>query len=427
MNLYKNQLQEFNDLNNIQNDMGLAISSKELTSIDSVENEKILANLNNSIRQEWIKKISETTSKIYKSTLWGTTIQDVQNFNYHFSYETLLNDENEFADLMGYSINGMYNKTFLFSSGMNTITSLLFCLNSFFKDNLEIQASIGYYETKYFLKILTSMGIKVNLGWKLNSNSNVFLFEPIMYDASLSVTNIEKMILAINTSKAKLKILIMDSSMHNITNILGNIKNKISNINNIIFFDIRSGLKLDQEGLELTNLGICTSFVTMRNQKLFTMIKNYIEQYKGITGNNLSLDSLCLSHYFKTLKSKTYSRKVQDQVTWAWEKLNPLKSKVVKKIVWKKVDLYDEIFTVPFLFIELNSDSEKYYLNTIKQFQKAMLKKEVPIDYRNSWGFRFPSVEYFNDIFTGQKYIKFYPGSFKGLTAIEAVNYLREL
>ncbi|RMC47358.1 hypothetical protein [Lactobacillus sp. ESL0228] len=290
-----------------------------------------MVNFNNAIRQEWIKKISETTSKIYKSTLWGTTIKDIQNFNYHFSYETLLNDENEFAELMGYSINGMFNKTFLFSSGMNTITSLLFCLNSFLKNNLEIQASVGYYETKYFLKILASMGIKINLDWKLNSTSNVFFFEPIKYDTSLSVTNIEKLILSINTSKAKLKILIMDSSMHNVTNLLENIKNKISNIDNIIFFDIRSGLKLDHEGLELTNLGICTSFVTIHNKPLFTMIKNYIEQYKGITGNNLSLASLCLSHYFKTLKSKTYSRKVQDQVTWAWEKLNPLKSKIVKK------------------------------------------------------------------------------------------------
>lgn len=39
MNLYKNQLQEFNDLSDIQSDMGLTISSKKLTSLDLVGNE----------------------------------------------------------------------------------------------------------------------------------------------------------------------------------------------------------------------------------------------------------------------------------------------------------------------------------------------------------------------------------------------------
>ena len=38
-----------------------------------------------------------------------------------------------------------------------------------------------------------------------------------------------------------------------------------------------------------------------------------------------------------------------------------------------------------------------------------------------------PSVEYFNDIFTDKRYIKFYPGMFRGLTAVNAIATLNNL
>ncbi|QFY04160.1 hypothetical protein LA664_02110 [Lactobacillus amylolyticus] len=426
--IYLNQLKEWKNLRQIQQEMDLPFCNNEKLTDNLISNEQKIYKLNKVIRQDWRRKIGDLTSSIYKSTLWQTNISDAQGAEYHYSYETLLNDENAFSDLLGYSIQGMHNKTFLFSSGMNAISNILYCFSSFIRENLNIQASVGYFETKYFFKILSSMGNRINLDIKCDIDANVFYFEPIKYDATLSVTNIDDLIDRINNSKAKIKFVIMDSTMHNRTNIFQNIIKKISNIRNIVFCDIRSGLKLDQEGLELTNLGICTVFISKQSNNFFEAVKRYIEQYKGLTGTNISFHALALSHYFKfNSNSIEYTSKVRKQLIWAQKFLTQKDLSNVKRIVWRKVKLETDTLVVPFIFIELNENNEEVYLSTIQRLQNEMNKLKTPIDYRNSWGFRMPSVEYFNDIFSKKRYIKFYPGMFKGLTAVNALNVLGNL
>lgn len=425
--IYLNQKQELKDLNMIKNNMKLKLAEIKLSDNNLLDNERRLIQFNKRIRKKWIKNVGISNSFVYKSTLWGTDVKDLQGYKYHFSYETLLNDENSFADLMGYSIKEMNNKTFLFSSGMSAITSILYCLSSFIKGSLDIQVSAGYFETKYFFKLLNSMGNKVVFDLESSTSTNVFYFEPIKYDATLSVTDPKKLIDSINASNANLKIIIMDSTMSNQTRIFNILKDKIKNIENTIFIDIRSGLKLDEEGLELSNLGIATVFVSKSNENLFKIFKNYIEQYKGLTGTNISFYSLCLSHYFQELNAKEYVCKVKKQIIWAVKNLNIKNSKKIKKIIWKKVNYYGDTLISPFIFLELYNNNEKNYLDTINTLQNLMKNKGLNLDYRNSWGFRMPSIEYFNDIFTQKKYIKYYPGSFKGLTAVEAINSINRL
>lgn len=149
--IYTNQFNELCELNLLQKEMGLNILDVNLLSNDLIGNEKKLHKLNNYIRREWLKKAGINSSKIYKSTILGTSATDLKDYRYQYSYETLLNDDNEFSKLLGYSVIGMNETTFLFPSGMTAITSLFYCLSSFIKGSLDIQASIGYYETKYFL------------------------------------------------------------------------------------------------------------------------------------------------------------------------------------------------------------------------------------------------------------------------------------
>lgn len=426
--IYLAQSEELNNLYKIEKGMGIAIRQTGLSSTNLIENENNIVKLNQSIRKSWLEKVGILVSPVYKSTLWGTNVNDMQNFKYHYSYETLLNDENDFADLMGYSIEKMESKTFLFSSGMSAISNMLYCFSSFIKENLNVQASVGYFETKYFFKVLESMGNTVDFNLKNKVNTNVFYFEAIKYDATLSTTDLDTLIESINYSQAKIKFLIFDSTMHNKTSILSELSKRINNIRNIVFCDIRSGLKLDQEGLELSNLGICTIFISKENIRLFKLIKNYIEQYKNLTGANLPFYSLVLSHFFKTKNySLDYVQKVKDQIIWAAESLEKRKASNIRKIIWKKENIFENTLVAPFIFIELKQNQESHYLKAIRLFQKRMEQLKTPIDYRNSWGFRMPSVEYFNDIFTDKRYIKFYPGMFRGLTAVNAIATLNNL
>jgi Cystathionine beta-lyases/cystathionine gamma-synthases len=254
--IYLNQLEELNNLSQIGKQMNIDLPLMDLNSKDLILNEGKLMELNKEVRKKWRTKVGKLIASEYKSTLWGTNVKDLQGFEYHFSYETLLNDENDFADLLGYEIQGMKSKTFLFSSGMAAISHMLYCFSSFLKNNLVIQSSIGYFETKYFLKVLASMGNTVKLDFRTDINANLFYFEPIKYDATLSLTDIDVVLRRINESDAKIKFVIMDSTMHNRTKIFDHLIDKIQNIKNVILCDIRSGLKLDQEGLELSNLGV---------------------------------------------------------------------------------------------------------------------------------------------------------------------------
>lgn len=426
--IYLNQLEELNNLSQIGKQMNIDLPLMDLNSKDLILNEGKLMELNKEVRKKWRTKVGKLIASEYKSTLWGTNVKDLQGFEYHFSYETLLNDENDFADLLGYEIQGMKSKTFLFSSGMAAISHMLYCFSSFLKNNLVIQSSIGYFETKYFLKVLASMGNTVKLDFRTDINANLFYFEPIKYDATLSLTDIDVVLRRINESDAKIKFVIMDSTMHNRTKIFDHLIDKIQNIKNVILCDIRSGLKLDQEGLELSNLGVSTIFVSKSNVQLFEAIRRYIEQYKSLTGANLSFYSLVLNHYFShNCNSVMYTKKIDQQVMWAESLLRQNSSSNIKRVVYRKASYCGEILIAPFLFLELNTKRESDYLSTIKLFQKKMSSIGLPIDYRNSWGFRFPSIEYFNDIFSHQKYIKYYPGAFKGLTASNAIRIFNEL
>ncbi|QNQ81452.1 hypothetical protein [Lactobacillus sp. PV034] len=423
-----NQIEEVRNLTDIAREMELSRPHISLKEDTIIQNERLIIQLNQEIRKSWIKKCCNRTAPIYKSPLWNTNVKDLQNYSYHYSYETLLNDENDFADLLGYQIKNMTSKTFLFSSGMNAISNILNCFSSLIKEKLIIQASAGYFETKYLLKILKSMGNEIYTDFTNNVNANLFYFEPIKYDASLSTTDLDKLISRVNQSTHSLKFIIMDSTMHNKTKIFDELKNKIYNLDNVVLCDIRSGLKLDQEGLELSNLGICSIFVSKNNMNLFQIVKRYIEHYKNLTGANLSFYSLVLSHYFKgKIKSVEYTQKVKKQIMWASKAITSDSSRIIKRLIWRNKRIANENLIAPFLFIELFSQEEEEYLNYIHNFQKFMKKRGTPIDYRNSWGFRMPSVEYFNDIFTRKKYIKFYPGSFQGLTAVNAIYYLNRI
>ena len=81
------------------------------------------------------------------------------------------------------------------------------------------------------------------------------------YDFSANVLKEELLINEINATSSNLIFVLMDSTMHNKTKIFEHLQDKISSKKDVIYVDIRSGLKLDQFGLELLNFGIVEWFV----------------------------------------------------------------------------------------------------------------------------------------------------------------------
>ncbi|HHD9135598.1 TPA: hypothetical protein ACOZGZ_002300, partial [Streptococcus pneumoniae] len=72
---------------------------------------------------------------------------------------------------------------------------------------------------------------------------------------------------------------------------------------NVIIFVVRSLIKLDQMGLELTNGGIIEVFIPNHLRKLKNFIEEEFNKFRNSHGANLSLYEYCLLDNSLTLKN----------------------------------------------------------------------------------------------------------------------------
>lgn len=69
------------------------------------------------------------------------------------------------------------------------------------------------------------------------------------------------------------------------TKLLDYIQSKLMNIYNVIFVEIRSGVKQDQFGLEFAGFGVATWHVSYNNELFSETLFEYIKKHKDIFKN----------------------------------------------------------------------------------------------------------------------------------------------
>lgn len=423
MNIIDWQLKEKEELLQIKKNLGINI--RDISLNNKLEaNELKLQNYSGEIRREWLQKVCLISSKYCVSPWRGMQPRDMDGNDVKYTYGTLIDDSMVAKKLMGYSVKNYEACTYLYNNGMAAIRGTLEIINSFIKAPLDIQCKVGYFETRIYLETLTNRGISIN---KHSDNANVFLFEPIQYYFNFPITDVDSVIDSINKSKAKEKFVLVDSTMDCSTSILNYIQDRLINKYNVVFIDIRSGIKQDQLGLELTSLGVATWHVSSRNKLFSEILFNYIQKYKDISGENISYEKLLLMSKFSFNDSVKYKTELQQMVKSFLDIIYIENSKYISSVLSPESIYGNTKSTIPFVFIKFNLKKRESYEQLLNNIVNCCQEFGCFLPYRNSFGFRYPSIEFICDYKTKELVMKFGLGVYKGVlfsTIVEIINAL---
>lgn len=416
MDILEHQRQELHELKQISRILNVEIQSCAHLSSDLVMNESILQQYTEMIRSKWLQKASTKAASYNRAPWKGQIPQSVGGEPVAFSYETLLDDSYVAQRFENRCIfRERSSKTVLYNSGMAAIRGTIDLIDIFTKAALKIVRSVGYFETKVYIESLINRGVQFfNLGEHIDPMANVFIFEPICYNMNLDITDIELMIKAINSSQAHAIFVVMDTTMHNCTNLLAYMEKRLVRAENVIFIELRSGVKLDQLGLEIENLGIASWYVHKCNASYADVLFNYINYYKGIIGDNISFSSLISLEFFSSQTSFEYANKVQSIVADFVDAISVQSTDFVRRIISPTATYGDDKIKMPFVFMKLNSEERRDYEQFVENLVCLCKTYGFFLPYRNSFGFRYPSIEYICDYKTKECVVKLSLGCYKG-------------
>lgn len=175
----------------------------------------------------------------------------------------------------------------------------------------------------------------------------------------------------------------------------------------------RSMLNALLQRLEIDDLGVANWYV---KDVLFPkFIFKYISDYKNWTGTNISFEKAQRMRCFNAINSQEYAKLVHKMVKKLYENISITCNRYITNIDFPVVKIDALELSMPFVFIKFNINSDEYSIlldNIINEVEK----EGVFLHYRNSFGFRFPSIEYIKDFKTKDCVMKVCAGVFEGAT-----------
>ncbi|BDR58365.1 hypothetical protein [Xylocopilactobacillus apicola] len=422
--MFKEQKKEFMELVELSQKLELldVLNLPELKSNEYVSNDRKLIDFNEEIRTAWLEKVGRLHASYDKSPYEGEIPKDAFGRSIGYTYEALLDDK-LLKNNYSYDITDYNSSTFLYPNGMASIKGTIDAISVLLDEEIDIQFDLEYFESNIYLNTLS----KTERLRRGPNKSNIFIFEPINYDFYGSLVKSDDLINAINNSSAKLKFVIVDSTMHNKTEILEQLSKKIKDYKDTVFVDVRSGLKFDEDGLELSNLGIAEWFVHKSQESFFNKLEKILKNYRNITGANLSYISyVSLLYTHSIYDSINYSHGVFNTVKEFMDITGNLNFKN-SKIKSSKGDFMGIKIYSPFLFFTMNISEEKECMDFIHRIQAYLSKEGYFLPLRNSWGFRFPSIEPITHYKTREIAIKLYLGKYRGSLFDELIDLFKKI
>lgn len=403
--------------------------------------ESIVKKVGDKIRQRWIEKTLEKCIPLYKSP--PSHIQKIlpSGREIHFDYERCMEaDEQEEAYYQ--NIDGWNGFGLFFSSAMSAMTTFLHSFRSFYKNQTTVRIVNwgSYFEISTLLDTFRSSQTMIetvqsdrDIIQKLCNAEDIdlYIIEPLRYNWDLDVLKIENLIEAIKSHpNNKLTFILLDTTLYGASFSLQSILNNLSSIKNIIFIELRSLLKLDQQGFELTNMGTFNIYIRPEHSNLLKKLQYFLKRTRAVMGTNISFSDLCkIDHpLFTSINSrKSYTEKVLKNNSEFARSIKP--GNLIQRIVHPVLKGNEDSSNLaPFVFICLHQDRlEDYQLlvNILKyRFEKANSNLEIGA----SFGFRFTRMEHIVTLeVEPRSIIKVAVGKTKGFTYSFLIDVLNEL
>jgi len=427
MSSYYNEANnEWNDLKEIANEFKITDEhvNDVIYEIDKCFREKIkpgidikLSAFERLLRQEILK---QSVGILYKSPEY----KESEDYTI-FQYERAMHPE-RLEQIYKMRIERKPIDLLLFRSCLSAIDSLLKVISSLYKnkENIKIGALVYYFETKsLFSKFYDEKHYKFHYFNKLNEFYNSFTTENfLVYFFEIQDINwfsekveIEKVIKSMNGNLNLLPtIIIIDATIGDVELEVNKLLSKVKT--KVILFVVRSGLKLDQFGLELSNLGVleiyCNSHLIPIQQ-----IKDLLISSRTLSGTSImnNEEIILLNKVFNKEKISIYKNFILKNTHDFYYEICGSHCNQIEKILWGD--------NSPFILIKLYSNTKKDYQVFLNNWKMYLNKKGTDLILGSSFGFRQIRAEI---IERGDDYIiRTSPGKYRGYNYYYSLEYLK--
>lgn len=365
---------------------------------DTYNTEEKLEYLSRYIRRKWITENNNHISHFFKSPEMLITPTTLLETTYDFTYERNLDtnplerkiEENNKKEKWN-------NSTLAFSSGMATINNLLNSLLSFYapseENSLKMICFAEYFESKGLLELISRshLDIEYTNNSQIDINSyDIIYIEPTKYDWDLSSIVIDKICnISMETSNEKYKFIIVDSTLSCNSKSLDRLLDYFDKHPFIIVFEVSSGLKLHQFGLEFCNFGYLNIFCRNEDDYLIDSkkLKEYIKRTRTLTGSALSFEAASLLDnplIFSESKTKEY-------INTIFENNLNLKKNITVGRLFKKISIADQ--GSPFIVFQIENNNLIDYGYLMGIISEEVKNVGASIYMGSSFGFRHHRYE----------------------------------
>mgnify|MGYP000911390858 CR=1 FL=1 len=285
--------------------------------------------------------------------------------------------------------NGKNVRTVVFRSGMSAIDIVLKTLVRNFKlSNMKMLDCSFYFETRELIHNLYNRYLNIEritsyreLYKVLDTTvySIVFL-ESVDINRPNERINLDSLIQGLNKSNSPL-IIIIDTT----ANLLQfDIEELMSQMNrDVIIFEIKSGIKLGQLGLELANIGIVNLSTNSKSVDMKSIYHTLVA-FRSITGCSILPyeEKLLNNDIFYSETNQIYVSRINEICTEFYMAIKGNDS----------FDVFGGIFSV-FLIIKIKNATKADYSEFLEELDKSLKIKKLRIIHGTSFGFRHPRIE----------------------------------
>lgn len=356
--------------------------------------EQRLDALATSLRQICLRTASLYSMKFYRSPLDSELPMAANGESLDFGYERDIRPESLEDRLRQANPAGLESEHFLFSSGQAALTALVMA-GSWRDANQSVPLVLhtgSYFETSDLLRFLEHAGVISVLKPGLAATSpQIHIMEPVHCAADGEISAEDEVCLraAINSPGAAIDLVIIDTTLCQVPFSEEDLAQVFHGFNeHPVVAVFRSGLKLDQAGLELSNVGVVSLYAgagACGKTRLEKVAAN-LKRFRTLTGGGLGfeqINSLSVPWFLDPLYRQRYAGAVFDNnATFAQRVASSATLDVAH------ASLVDPSQECPFCTIRIMHGSDDSYRRLEAHIENETRRRGILLRRGGSFGFR---------------------------------------
>lgn len=363
-----------------------------------------ISTLSMKLREIWLQHVQNITNKHLKSPPLNTIKNLPQSKKIDFSYERNIQPdflENK-VDLYREVPTNWELSNVLCSSGMAAISIIMQSYFAMYKPSLQKKLVIStwrdYFETRVLTDLYRNELIEITNYptqeefFNVIEDTDVFFIEIVRYNWELEVLNLNKFLDNLsNVASERLKLLIVDTTLSGNHHQLEKILKCLEKCPNIIIIQVHSILKLDQQGLELSNGGVISVYTMKDNKSLpnAEAFAGYLRQVRTIMGAGLTYQEIALldnEFVFNKKKYHHYCNQIFENNKLIAETIHT--NGIFEKVVYPSLFSDVEWAKSPFVVFHLKEDNLNNHGFLLGVLSYEVKKREINFFHGSSFGFR---------------------------------------